>query len=156
MHSGIWPTVPGAILGYRKNGTPVRLIAGGSGESDGDGSVGQDGGTTGCEGGGAGGDQPSNSGASGDGGGSAGGDDQTAKVIAAVRDNYAPGRRTARPCWTARLRARRRHPRAPVSGPRASRLTCGGPGPSRLPGRHKSLPGRKSGHQRTRRPAALI
>jgi hypothetical protein len=29
MHSGIWPTVPGAILGYRKNGTPVRLIAGG-------------------------------------------------------------------------------------------------------------------------------
>ena len=45
MHSGIWPMVPGAILGYRKNGTPVRLIAGGSDEGDGDGSVGQDGGT---------------------------------------------------------------------------------------------------------------
>lgn len=28
-------TIPGAILGYRRNGQPIRLIAGGSGEDDG-------------------------------------------------------------------------------------------------------------------------
>ena len=30
MRSTTWPVSPGAIIGYRRNGTPVRLIAGGS------------------------------------------------------------------------------------------------------------------------------
>ena len=59
MHSTIWPTAPGAIIGYRKKGSPIRLIAGGSGEGDGDGGEGQDGGTdsgaTGSDGTGGGG-----------------------------------------------------------------------------------------------------
>ncbi|GAA4059793.1 hypothetical protein [Actinomadura miaoliensis] len=41
MHDPIsLPTTPGAIIGYRKNGTPIRLIAGGNGEggTGGDGS----------------------------------------------------------------------------------------------------------------------
>lgn len=41
-------TAPGAIIGYRKNGSPIRLIAGGSGEGgDGGGSTGGDGGNPG-------------------------------------------------------------------------------------------------------------
>lgn len=43
MHSTIWPTAPGAIIGYRKKGSLTRLIAGGSGEGDGGGGEGQDG-----------------------------------------------------------------------------------------------------------------
>jgi len=100
MHSDIWPTAPGAILGYRKNGTPIRLIAGGSGEGDGDGGgEGQDGGTgsgaTGDDGtGGGGGGSGQGSSYSGTvgggtgGGGGAGGADQTAKVIEAIRGDY--------------------------------------------------------------------
>ncbi|TYB71239.1 hypothetical protein FXF51_02030 [Nonomuraea sp. PA05] len=34
------PTTPGAIIGYRKSGRPIRLIAGGNGEGDGTGSGG--------------------------------------------------------------------------------------------------------------------
>lgn len=39
MHKNDLPTTPGAIIGYRKNGTPIRLLAGGS-EGDGDGGEG--------------------------------------------------------------------------------------------------------------------
>jgi hypothetical protein len=35
MQCPAWPCSPGAILGYRKNGMPIRLIAGGSGEDEG-------------------------------------------------------------------------------------------------------------------------
>ena len=96
MHHGIWPTTPGAILGYRKKGTPIRLIAGGSGDGDGDGSDGQDGGTgnsgfsgdgTG-NGGGSGGQQAPGSGTAADGTGGGGGADQTSKVIEAIRGDY--------------------------------------------------------------------
>jgi hypothetical protein len=38
MHTNNLPTWPGAIIGYRKNGTPIRLIAGGAPDGDGDGA----------------------------------------------------------------------------------------------------------------------
>lgn len=45
------PTAPGALLGYRKNGQPFYLIAGGSGEGDGgQGGTGQNGGTNAADG----------------------------------------------------------------------------------------------------------
>jgi hypothetical protein len=89
---------PGAIIGYRKNGTPIRLIAGGSGEGDGDGgdTTGQDGAGSGNGTGDGttdrtGGDQGTGSGSGHDGGGSggtAGDDDKTARTVAAIRDDY--------------------------------------------------------------------
>jgi hypothetical protein len=102
MHSTYHPSVtPSAIIGYCKNGTPIRLIAGGNGEGDGDGGnskTGQEGGNAGTgqqdnSGGGQGGGQgPANSGTSGDGTGSGGGagaaDDSTSKVIEAIRGDY--------------------------------------------------------------------
>ena len=36
IHSINLPTTPGAIIGYRKNGAPIRLLADGAGESEGD------------------------------------------------------------------------------------------------------------------------
>ena len=76
MHSTIWLTAPGAIIGYRKNGTPIRPIADGPG--DGGGGEGQDGGTgsgttgggtsnDGSGGGGSGDQQPANGATSSDG-----------------------------------------------------------------------------------------
>jgi hypothetical protein len=62
MHIEHLPTTPGAIIGYRKNGTPIRLIAGGSeGDGGGDGGEGStgDGGAQGGENtGGDGGQNP--------------------------------------------------------------------------------------------------
>ncbi len=96
MHSTIWPTAPGAIIGYRKNGTPIRPIADGPGGGSGEG---QDGGTgsgataggTSNDGSGGGGQQPANGATSSDGtggGGGAGASDQTAKVIEVIRGDY--------------------------------------------------------------------
>lgn len=100
MNSTYHPSMaPGTIIGYRRNGTPIRLLAGGSGEGDdgGTSNTGQEGGNAGTgqqdTGGGQGGGQgPSNSGTSstgaGSGGGAGAGDDQTAKVIEAIRGDY--------------------------------------------------------------------
>jgi hypothetical protein len=102
QHSYTPSTTPGAIIGYRKSGAPIRLIAGGSPEGEGgDGgtsSTGQEGGSAGTGqqdnsntgGGQGGGQQQSNGGnASGTGGGGgAGATDETPKVIAALRDDY--------------------------------------------------------------------
>ena len=33
MHELDLPVTPGAVIGYRRNGTPIRLIAGGSGDN---------------------------------------------------------------------------------------------------------------------------
>lgn len=97
MHSTIWPTSPGAILGYRRNGTPIRLIAGGSGEGDEGGTDGQDGT---AEGGGGTGQQDPGTGSEGTsqqdvtapaasaGGSTDAGDDKTARTIAAIRDDF--------------------------------------------------------------------
>jgi len=53
MHDPITlPTTPGAIIGYRKSGAPIRLIAGGSGDSGTSGGAG-DSGTSGGTGDGA-------------------------------------------------------------------------------------------------------
>lgn len=53
MHIEHLPTTPGAIIGYRKNGSPIRLIAGGSGEGGDGGSTGGEGGEGGTGDGGA-------------------------------------------------------------------------------------------------------
>ncbi|SEU46592.1 hypothetical protein [Nonomuraea wenchangensis] len=63
-------TTPGAIIGYRKSGAPIRLIAGGSGEGDGSGGDGG-GAAGGSQFGGEG--QPQDGGAQQDGGTSAAG-----------------------------------------------------------------------------------
>lgn len=52
MHDHTLPTTPGAIIGYRRNGAPIRLIAGGSGDSGTSGGAG-DSGTSGGTGDGA-------------------------------------------------------------------------------------------------------
>jgi hypothetical protein len=91
---------PGAIIGYRKNGCPIRIIAGGAPEGDegGQGGTGQEGGT-GAAGAGTGsqegqdggqggtGGQPGGGTGSGSGGNSGGATDpeHTARVIAAIR-----------------------------------------------------------------------
>lgn len=98
------PVTPGAIIGYRKNGCPIRLIGGGAPDDDDQGGDGQDDGTGAGDGqnghedqdGQDGGDQP------GDGGGQRGdhdpgsddagghqdtraGDDSAARTIKAIR-----------------------------------------------------------------------
>lgn len=81
--SNTLPTAPGAIIGYRKNGLPIRLLAGGSGDGGDGGGTGGDGGNPGSNDGtgdsqGQGGDggqnppndgqgQPQNGGTGGDG-----------------------------------------------------------------------------------------
>lgn len=95
MHSISLPVTPGAIIGYRKNGTPIRLIAGGSGEGDEGGTTteGQEGGTA-DSGGDAGqadsttGQDPAGTGTTGSGGADAPADDKTARTIAAIREDF--------------------------------------------------------------------
>ncbi|MGH3205114.1 MAG: hypothetical protein ACRDP5_24150 [Streptosporangiaceae bacterium] len=99
------PTLPGAIIGYRKNGTPIRLIGGGSedaGAAGGtgtgqEGATGGNGTSTDPNAGGGGDGGGGTSGATGTGsaastGGGAGGGggaaDDTPKVIAAIREDY--------------------------------------------------------------------
>ena len=88
------PSSPGAIIGYRRNGTPIRLIAGGSGEGEGDtgntdASTGNDGtasqqDVSGSDDSGTGTGNTRN-----DRGQSAGDDDgHTAKTVAAIRDEF--------------------------------------------------------------------
>jgi hypothetical protein len=87
---------PGAIIGYRKSGAPIRLIAGGSGEGDGDtGTTGQEGGTGGDAGAGTGQQQDPGSGTAGHDGtgtaastGDAGDGDKTARTIEAIRGDF--------------------------------------------------------------------
>lgn len=95
MHSTYHPSMaPGAIIGYRKNGAPIRLIAGGSGEGDGDGTTtSQDGGDAGTgqtsTGDQAGGQEPPvTTTSTGAATATAGDGDQTAKVIEAIRGDY--------------------------------------------------------------------
>lgn len=80
--------LPGAIIGYRRNGTPIRLLAGGSGEGEGD--------TTSTDDTGASADtsEGDDTGHDGDAGGTGGraststGQDDTPKVIAALRNDF--------------------------------------------------------------------
>lgn len=68
--SNTLPTAPGAIIGYRKNGLPIRLLAGGSGDGGDGGGTGGDGGNPGSNDGTGTGDgqgQPQNGGTGGDG-----------------------------------------------------------------------------------------
>jgi hypothetical protein len=58
MHSTMMPITPGAIIGYRKNGSPIRLIAGGS-PDEGDNGTGSAGSATGDASGQAQAGQPS-------------------------------------------------------------------------------------------------
>jgi hypothetical protein len=89
---------PGAIIGYRKNGCPIRIIAGGApdGDEGGQGGTGQDGGTgnggagTGQQDGqnggqGGTGGQPDGGTGSGSGTGGDADPEKTARVIAAIR-----------------------------------------------------------------------
>lgn len=102
MHANEPLVTPGAIIGYRRNGTPIRLIAGGAPEGDGDGGTGQDGAGTGD---GQQGSTQNDDGGTGTGGqGGDGGtgstepgtqsagtppaDDSAARTIAAVRDDF--------------------------------------------------------------------
>lgn len=78
---------PGAIIGYRRSGAPIRLIAGASGEGDEGGGTGQEGtGETGATG--------EDTGQEGDAGGTGGrtgtgtGQDDTPRVIAALRSDF--------------------------------------------------------------------
>jgi hypothetical protein len=106
MHNTHPSMRPGAIIGYRRNGTPIRLIAGGAPDDKGDGAGdGQDG--AGADNGGqqAGGTQDGGSsgtggqdsnagtGSSGQAGSTEGGtapaaDDSAARTIAAIREDY--------------------------------------------------------------------
>lgn len=94
---------PGAIIGYRRNGTPIRLIAGGSEPTppgDGGSQAGAgagDGGQAGPSDGGSGTGSGGQDGGSGAGGGqtgtgstgaSQGDDDRAARTIAAVREDF--------------------------------------------------------------------
>lgn len=98
MHTNNQSTWPGAIIGYRKNGTPIRLIAGGAPDGDGDGAGdGQgDGAGTGDNGqrGNTGGDGTGAQGAAGTGqqgsasAGTSSSDDSAARTIAAIRDDF--------------------------------------------------------------------
>ena len=104
------PTAPGAIIGYRRNGCPIRLIGGGAPEDDDQGSDGQDGGTgagdsqdgqDGQEGGdqqGSGGDGQAGDhdpGPEGTGGhqDARAGDDSAARTIAALRGDFKTERK---------------------------------------------------------------
>jgi hypothetical protein len=89
------PVTPGAIIGYRKNGTPIRLIAGGSGEGDEGGSTteGQEGGTgdSGSDGGqadDAGSQDPAGNAGTGQDDAAGADGDKTAKTIAAIRSDF--------------------------------------------------------------------
>jgi len=95
MHSTHHPPVtPGAIIGYRKNGSPIRLIAGGSGEGETEGGTETDASTPPAEGGtgqqDAGTSQPPAAAESGsdDTGSTAAADDKTAKTISAIRQDF--------------------------------------------------------------------
>lgn len=99
MHTINLPVTPGAIIGYRRNGTPIRLIAGGSGEgdeggtdngqdsatADGSGDTGQqvDAGT-----GGSTGQQPANPGPAEPAAGGSTNGDKTARTIEAIRGDF--------------------------------------------------------------------
>jgi hypothetical protein len=94
MHRINLPVTPGAIIGYRKNGTPIRLIAGGSGEGDEGGGTteGQEG-NAGNSGGDAGqtdstdGQEPPEGASSGDGADTSA-DDKTTRTVAAIRQEF--------------------------------------------------------------------
>jgi hypothetical protein len=97
MHSSYHPsTTPGAIIGYRKNGTPIRLVAGGDETHEGGNtSTDQESGTvrTGAgdgqngDQGGTGGQPNTGTGSSGTSGGTAG-DDKHARTIEAIRGDF--------------------------------------------------------------------
>ncbi|MCW2904460.1 MAG: putative phage minor structural protein [Streptosporangiaceae bacterium] len=95
---------PGAIIGYRKNGAPIRIIAGADGREGegGEGGEGQDGGTGSAGAGGTGQQDGQDGGQAGTGGQAGGGtgsgseggsgagqdDDKTARTIAAIRADF--------------------------------------------------------------------
>src|SRR6266705_3404735 len=85
MHTINLPVTPGAIIGYRRNGIPIRLIAGGSGEGD---EGGADNGQQEDAGGGSTGHQPPNPGTTEPAAGGSTGDDKTARTIEAIRGDF--------------------------------------------------------------------
>jgi hypothetical protein len=128
---------PGAIIGYRKNGLPIRMIAGGSGEGDdgGEGCTGQEGGA------GTGGRDSGGSGSGSNGTGSDTGDpEHTQKVITAIRGDMKTERerRQAAECELADVKAAR---------PRCSRRST----PTRVNVKSRWTPwSRRSASSRTR------
>ena len=98
MHSSYHPsTTPGAIIGYRKNGTPIRLAAGGdetheggntsTDQEAGTGTTGAGHGQNGDQGG-TGGQQNAGTASGGTSGGTAGDDDKHARTIEAIRGDF--------------------------------------------------------------------
>ncbi|MGR6921143.1 hypothetical protein ACU635_43465 [[Actinomadura] parvosata] len=79
MFDHMLPTTPGAIIGYRTSGAPIRLIAGGSGEGDGSGGNGGDA---------AGGSQTGGEGQPQDGGAQQGGGTPAAGVTQPDRSSW--------------------------------------------------------------------